>query len=180
MATAIYELLAGMHIDKNGRYTKGAKIESDTDLVEVHGANKFRLVSGQPKVGSGLKTGTGNPTQGDPTPKNVIENPATAPHGQVSTGFQGASPEEARKILEESGKGQNELPPGQQTEGPKVDEAKYPSLKGQKAPANEREFHACLDRMSVQELKSLAEEEEIDLGSANTKDAIARKIKASF
>jgi hypothetical protein len=201
---ASYRLLAGQHIDKNGTYTAGQVVESDVDLVEKHGAQKFERVGGE---SGGFKSGTGNPTAGDPTPDNVLHSAATFPHGQVSTGFQqtsGVNPatgvnsgplneERARETLGEEDKGQAELPQGQKTQSQTptapaqaptqqagkqaIQGEQFPAVQGQSPAKSEREYHGQLERLSVRELQSHAEEQEIDLKGASRKDEILKAIK---
>lgn len=174
---ATYVVIAGQHVDKNGTHNVGDKVESDTDLVEKFGATKFELVSGK----GGLKSGTGNPTPGDPTPENVIHNPSLGASGQVQTGFQatsgtstsnvqsgGASEEVIRETLGQEDKFAGQKPHPQ-----------FPALKGQPPPKTEKEYHAGLERLSVKDLQEHAAEEEIDLKGANRKEEIIKAIKAS-
>jgi hypothetical protein len=193
---AKFRLLAGLHIDDNGTHSAGQIVESDVDLVEKHGAQKFERVGGGDE--GGLKSGTGNPTAGDPTPDNVLHSTATFPHGQVSTGFQqtsGVNPTtgvnsgpleegKARETLGQEGKGQAELPQGQKTQsqGTAASTAtpgQFPSVQGQTPTRNEREYHGQLERLSVRELQAHAEEQEIDLKGASRKEDILKAIKSS-
>lgn len=180
---AQYRLTAGMHVDKNGTYNAGDVVESDVDLVEKFGATKFKLIGGGE---GGLKSGTGNPTPGDPTPENVIHNPSLGASGQVQTGFQstsgsspsgiqsGGAPEEVvRETLGQENKGQANVPAAQQPA------QQFPTLKGQPPPKSEREYHAALERLSVRDLQEHAAEEEIDLKGATRKEEIIKAIKAA-
>lgn len=175
---AQYRLTAGQHVDKNGTHNVGDVVDSDVDLVEKFGATKFEQVSGDKK---GLKSGTGNPTPGDPTPENVIHNPSLGASGQVQTGFQassgtsstnvqsgGASEEVIRETLGQEDKFAGQKPHPQ-----------FPALKGQPPPKTEKEYHAGLERLSVKDLQEHAAEEEIDLKGANRKEEIIKAIKAS-
>jgi hypothetical protein len=91
-------------------------VESDTDLVAKLGPGKFAYAEGggaaeaeiaslkaklaalESRAASDASTG-GLRTPGDPTPENLVHNPATFPGGQVSTGFQGGAPKEAREAV---------------------------------------------------------------------------------
>jgi hypothetical protein len=93
-------------------FTTGQVVESDLDLAALHGPQKFELVGGEVAAAQDklraqekeierlkaelLKAQTGETfrTPGDPSPDSIKNDPATFPHGQVSTGFQGGAPEE--------------------------------------------------------------------------------------
>ncbi len=55
----------------------------------------------------------------------------------------------------------------------------YPPLKGQKAASSKQEYLNQLDRLSVEELKGHADEQEVDLGNAKTKQDILKAFRES-
>lgn len=54
-----------------------------------------------------------------------------------------------------------------------------PSVAGQKAPTNEKEYHAVIDKMSLEDLKTHAKERKIDLKGAVRREDVVKMIKAS-
>lgn len=206
MAASRFRLLAGIHVQQEpdgttNTYTAGQVVVSNGDLVEKFGAMKFERLGDSRQY---LQSGTGNFTAGDPPPELVIKSPATAPHGQVSTGFQGTtgsgvaasgvnsggvSEEDARDILHQDDKGYtkpNVEAAGTSTAAP----TNFPSQSsktqvgqgssaGHPPPTNEKEYHAALERMSVKELQAHAAEEEVELSGSTRKEDIIKRLKAA-
>lgn len=209
---AKYKLVAGQHIqnDPDGKphtYNPGDIVESDTDLINKLGAERFILVSGE---------------EGDRFPSQNA-----APQGQVSEGFQVTSGREkeagpAAPIRAETARDAARLAAGQpeaereardRTQGIAQEiekkEGNQPTGEGQQAtsqqathqpthqpgqrqptqgsssqekgrsPTEQKEYHAQLDRMTIQQLKAHAEEEEIDLKGAKTRDEMLKALKSA-
>jgi hypothetical protein len=186
-------------------FTAGQVLESEHNLVDLFGANKFQEVV---KRGRRYESVTEREDEddtyqrADPTPLNA-QAPRTAPHGQVYQGHPATSgadgpinpdsgvrqyaqtPEEAREIAE---KHADRLPQPKE-EKPKFKqrqrqaEQKQAKAAGRprtakSAPAREEEeadFHA----MKKDELIAYAEENEIDLGDATLKEDIVKKLERS-
>jgi hypothetical protein len=145
----------------------GETVESDTDLVARHGAEKFALVGGTPGQPSGPAAG-----------------PAVFPGGQVSSGLQRAA----------SGVRPGEPPqPGSPLSGPLPPEhyeragvagagaAPAPGqAPGQAAgqPADD-ESGDGLEERTVAQLHELAAREKTPLHGAKTKDEVVKAIRAS-
>lgn len=104
-------------------------VESDQDLVALFGPQRFELVGGQAasdaariadlekqiselKARRGAESAGGLRVPGDPTPDNLVNSPAVAPGGQVSTGFQGGAPEDAKKAAATGAGGAEEFDDG--------------------------------------------------------------------
>jgi hypothetical protein len=151
----------------------------------VPGDPSQEILLGSPSVAPGGQVSTG--FQGPP-PEEAQARTATAkqaqPRGQAPEGQQqqtvtgwgrppgsGAqSPEEA----EESAKQQQARTAAQAS----AKQPQQPQQQPSKSPS-EAEYHASLDRMSVQELKSHAADEEIDLRGATRKEDMIRIIKGA-
>lgn len=180
---ARYKLLAGQHIqaDKtkepqtirdaagneyqkypSKKFTTGQVVESDADLVALHGPQKFELVGGEVAAAQDklraqeqeiarlkaelakAQTGETFRTPGDPSPDSIKNDPATFPGGQVSTGFQGGAPEEEDA---EGGEG------------------------------GDSESGDDLDGLSLDDLKTVAKNEGVELKGATRKAEIAGRIR---
>jgi hypothetical protein len=156
-------------------YSAGQLVESETDLVAKCGSEKFQLVSGKPtrKVPSASSK---NPTPGDPTPEVAATSPAKFPQGQVSTGHQGSTTN----------------PQGETVTGPVGDESfvtgRGPQSRvapdaGVEEPAAEEESgdlevrYGNFDEMHVDDLKQVAEAEEIELKGATRKADIIKVLR---
>lgn len=187
--------------DKNGRYpsktySAGETVESgDVDLVDKFGAEKFQLI-GPSKMKGVKSSGTGNATPGDPTPFNMRENAAHFPAGQVSTGRQSTSggtredggtdsgpmdPEDAEDLddqeAEEGGSVKQQSKTAQPSKSsPHPKEMKTSSHKPMSSKQNVSS-NKPLESMSVKELQSFAEAEEIDLGGKTKREEIIQCIK---
>lgn len=184
---ARYKLLAGQHVqadpdwqptdgqrDESRRtgvrprppsrvYNAGQVVVSDSDLVAKFGAEKFQLLG--PSRGQRTTAFPGNPMPGDPVPDVGRTSPSAAPHGQVSTGFQGA----------ETG-GDVEHPSHPIT----AEEAGAAEAHAGEDDPPARDFdqeYGSLDAMTVKDLKELAAEEEIDLKGCTHKDEIVAAIR---
>jgi len=165
---ALFKLLVGQHIATDPdspeltpeqikvgakrpsrTYPEGSTIESDEDLAAKHGAAKFVLLSGTPKKVKGPKV-----------------EASAAPGGQVSTGFQSATGTPQGTIS-----------------GPALDkevegDAKAETAEKGSPPKTREEVEASLQRMNVQQLRNLAQQEGIDLHGKNTKAEIVNHIMA--
>jgi hypothetical protein len=83
-------------------------------------------------------------------------------------------PEKFMRLPDEDGR----MPANQPTPGiPSPHSAAPPRADKKPTPANVAEYHAGLDKMSVEELKAHAAEEEVDLKGANDKNQILRLLK---
>lgn len=139
-------------------YRAGETVESDTDLVAFGGPGKFSYVGegGRRKVSKSAKPG-------DVTPEAALRPVAVAPGGQVAEGFQQTT----------TG------PDGRPVSGPAGPEAWERGLVGPQA--GERGGAADegddLHAMTVKDLHSLAEAEEIDLQGATRKEDIIRAVR---
>jgi hypothetical protein len=138
------------------KYVKGDIITTDKDLAALFGADKFQLLSG---------------TEGE-----VFPSQAKFPGGQVSSGFQVSegAPGDTKppEIRAESAEDALRLA----THQPKHEAAK-PEAKP--APAKPKHTSADLHNKTVAELRELAEDEEIDLKHAKTKDELVKAILES-
>jgi hypothetical protein len=181
-------------------YSQGDIVESDTDLVARFG-EKFEMVGESRRGRRGPSVYTLGTTRlpGDPTPENLRESPSKAPHGQVSTGhpqaetspqqhYQGVRERPAdADVVEASEHEQLEaLDATAESEGAVIDDPSRPpgfkegnGGKGSDLPKGKRivEQYGDLDQYTVNDLKSLAESEKIDLAGATRKDEIIKTIK---
>lgn len=183
---AKYELVAGQHIEADktkplkgpdgkptGRFEKKvfnapAVVESDTNLVEKHG-DKFRLLETsqadsrriadlERQLAQAKAQLSSQRTPGDPSPENLTHSPAVAPGGQVSTGFQASV-----------GGGRSGPMPPEQAE-------KALAAQGEATPKTSSYTRGELEDMHVQDLRELAESDEVDLKGATRKDEIIKRI----
>lgn len=178
---ATFKLLAGKHVDRdsngNRRVFKAGDIfDSDQDLLKLNtpGAMKFEQVA----TGSGRRRASSTPEEPRATTARQQEaagHTSAAPGGQESTGFPVAG-----HGVESGVGGIKQAAPqtvGERTGPQTVQRA------GEMVPANappkmrrtpsDSELHA----MKVEDLKQYADDEEIDLKGAKTKEDIIKAIK---
>jgi hypothetical protein len=182
---ALYKVVHGIHVQGDrdqpingpdgkptGRfaprtYKAGETFESEADLVAMHG-QKFAYV-GAPPAGKKTKHGEST-TLGDPVGVNA-EASAVFPHGQVLQGHAATS-------------GSSALPPYQHAISPeKAAEMREKHADRLPEPAKAKgeggEQADDLEGKTNNELKSLAEAEEIDLAGAHNKDERVKAIRAA-
>lgn len=163
---------AGHRLRNPGKtYKTGDIVESDTDLVQRHGSNKFEAVGGEvaasrdriAELEAEVKllqsqqatADTGEfRTPGDPTPENLAKSPAVFLGGQVSTGKQQSAPG-----------GEGRVPSG--------------PLSTAAATRPKSGDDAKLNAMTVPQLKEYAEDHEIDVRGAKSKDDYLRAISSA-
>ncbi len=174
-------------------YKQGEVINSgDVDLASKLGANKFELVSDK-KSRRGAKKGEKGEAEEGSQP---ILPAFTAPHGQVSQGFQVATRNEelgttgSRAMTDEeirdAGLAGNQ-PPTTRTglradsdkPGDKGKEETKASEKGSKKGEKEGKLkdRYFLDEMKKDELEEVAETEEIDISHCKTKAEILEELQ---
>jgi hypothetical protein len=204
---ARYKLLAGQHITADpdwqpsqedrenaktlGRllrapsrvYRAGDIVESEDDLVDRHGAQKFQLLEGTPTRGAKGR-GPKHPQTPADVPEYVMrESPAKFPQGQVSTGHQVASRPGANlaapvpQTKEELGDEPQPVQPS--GEGSMEDEdGGGQEQQVQQSQEGEGELSdSDLEGMTVPELRELAADREVDLQGVSRKDDIIRKLR---
>lgn len=190
-------------------FKAGQVVPSDKDLVDKFGPEKFQYVGEggpEPKVARYLK----DRTPGDPAPAYQRESATSYPGGQVSTGFQQSSQgpdgrmvagpvnefDPANESIDRATEQQKQPQPGSASTQPG-----HPHQQGQQPhgktllqpghhtnpehPASAPIKPACppdseLKKMSVEDLRSLAADEEIDLKGATTKDDIIKRVKSGW
>jgi hypothetical protein len=192
------KLKAGQHVmadksrprlDDQGRPTgrfhsvtvnAGGEFDSDVNLASLE-PERYDLVGGDAAAQSrriadlerelaqakAQMARQGSRVAGDPTPSVAAENPAVAPGGQVSTGYQKSEPVRSSAMLpEEAAKHGANVPP-------------QVLAAAQQAKQQVSFTEAELRGMTVTDLRELAEEEEVDLKGATTKDGIIGAIRSA-
>jgi hypothetical protein len=174
-------------------YRAGETVESDTDLVERFGPEKFQMVQDKYRLREGVAKGRkvqarkGVPegvetrSPGDPTPEIERTSPSVAPAGQVAQGFQGAT----SPVNTTTPSGPLPVEAAQTEESEESEEADDKEESPPKAPPAPRGPRAKrsvpdnLDRMSLNDLRAFAAEEEVDIKGATRREDIIRQIRAS-
>lgn len=174
-----YKLLAGLHVETGpdgyehcyaaaepGAGHQPTIFESNNPDLARKWPEKFEPTDSRPTVDP-AKTRRGPVAVGQPpTPGTGATGqtiPAPARHAD-SAGELGQAAASQRV---------QEQRQGQQTIG----DERFPSLKGQPAPKNRQEFEAALERCNVEELRTIADEEEIDIKGAKSKEQMIARIK---
>lgn len=167
-----FKLLVGIHIgpdytqepdEQTGRYPSktyhaGQTVPDPGDLRKLHGDQKFQEVGGSNLL----------QTPGDVTDQSEEENPATFPHGQVSTGFQEATSTQVGQPAQVP-----QGPPSHVAEqGTEHDEA----AREEPEPAPAEEVN--LDDMNMRQLRQHAEERGVDLHGAKSRAEIVERIQS--
>lgn len=171
-------------------FNQGELIDSGhVDLAGMLGANKFELVDPDKTALKKSKKGVVGGGEGG---MDKVPPPMVTPHGQVTAGFQQTSGgvtggmnqqdleragllETAMKSPKPSdmgsltGKQKSAINEKGSTEGTSKAESK-----GEKESLADKYY---LDEMTVEQLKEVAEDEEVDLGSAKKKDDILKVLK---
>lgn len=160
-------------------YKAGQVVESDDDLVARFGANKFQLLSGTPKAGGpGIKR---KAAQAAESPAILSSsNPAIAPGGQVSSGFQQTSgvesplPGGAKQV---SGPLDVEDEGTAAASGADLENSGEGPGDGEDADTGGTEYtRAELEGMTKAELKQLGDDEGIDVNASASKDEMVKAI----
>lgn len=206
MAKYRFKLLEGQHIeadrtkpklDADGKptgrfesktYTKGAVIDTDTDLAAKLGANKFELVGSEGDAAriaqlerelAELRAHRGATTPGD----TAIETPAVAPGGQVSSGFpisSGGGQQRAMTPDEIANPRHGAAPAAVVEEEPERYRRTALQEETDNLPLEQAgNGNGDLDSMSKDELKDYARERGINLHGASTKADIVEAIRAA-
>ena len=153
-------------------YKAGQTVECDDDLVARFGANKFQLISGTPGKGPGVSRRAAQPAES----AGVLDsaNPAVAPGGQVSSGFQQTTG------VEGDPDGRTQVAGPLDVEDEATAEASGADLEnrgGKDTPAGYDRDE--LNDLSVADLKELAASDEVELHGASRKaDIIDAILKA--
>jgi hypothetical protein len=179
----------------------GSIIESEIDLVEKFGAEKFEYVD-LPRQGSrsaardvgdesnnpsALRAdNSGSPSPGSPTPQVAAESPSVTPHGQVQTGRQVTTSdldrdrppmsraESAEEAYAHKGEAEEAASQAEGTRtGTERDAVKDEEGEESTATAGQQD----LDALTVSELRGIAQDEEIELHGAARKDDIIKAIR---
>jgi hypothetical protein len=181
-------------------YTRGAKVQDDANLVAKLGHEKFQLLSDTGTPENKVKGGK-LLVKGGPNKTQISENreQRAAPNGQVSDGHQQttgldeggqlagpaedaviralkAENEELKKQLKSKQQADDNQPTGKSIREEFGEETEDDPDQGSEA---EDEDNARLDGMKVDELRELAEEEEIELHGARSKANLIKTIKKS-
>ncbi len=145
----------------------GSVVESDKDLVALHGGEKFQYV-GDRHPGDRAAA----PAQ-RALPKPPPDNPISFPQGQVAEGFQQAvkGPGNLSEPVLESDLEQRGLIPARDQREPEQEQRQPQHAAKAKAAGDE------LEGMTVAELKSVARQQDIALHGATTKDEIVHTIR---
>jgi hypothetical protein len=185
----LFKLLAGLHVqddkdkpvlDDKGKpipgrfhsktYSASQVIESDIDLADRHGHQKYQPLQGE--------TRNTSRTAGDKSPGM---NPTSFPGGQVASGFQeSTSPthdEALGTIPSKSGPASDEVRKKLEAAESRANESQVAQKPTQKESI--RATPAQLDAMSQKDLKEYAEDREIDLRGAKTRDDILKVLKTA-
>lgn len=165
-----FRLLTGRHVHKGRMFQPGEIVESNADLVKLHGREHFAKVSGEPDANYEAPVPLG-PTSSE------------APGGQVSSGHQmtTGAPDGVTQV---SGAEDRLRPDGlhPETVVDKPDEGKskasHPVAKTATTTAP-KALPANLDHMTQAQLKEFANEEEIDLEGATNRADMIKAIRAS-
>lgn len=203
---AKYRLLAGQHIqaDKDGNsvtFTRGQVVESDVNLVERFGFTKFALIEGSGGEEGDVQSATGNPTLADPS---AFQAPTSFPGGQVGTGLQSATSTkdgvtisgpaapthaQSRKEQQEraSSSGQDMEKEGtapsmlsSQKEEQHVKNLQQEVQTGRAAGTSTTPTQAPnFEQMSLADLRKYAEDNEVDVKGARTREEYVRALKAT-
>lgn len=159
-------------------YRPGDTVESEDDLVDRHGAQKFQLLEGTPTRGAKGRGPKHPQTPADVPERTMRESPSKFPQGQVSTGHQVAqSPRTGLaapvpQTKEELGDEPQPVQPA--GEGSLEDDVVPQAV----AQGGEGELSdSDLEGMTVPELRELAADREVDLQGAYRKDDIIRKLR---
>lgn len=165
-------------------YSRGDLVESDIDLVERFGSEKFERVGERRRRRDAV-------TPGMPSDEALEKTPAVFSGGQVSTGHQHSTSTEegvtisgpiSAKELEERG-----MPTGSEIED-EDEEDEDESAPRTRTPARtpaeavqspRRPLPDNLDRMPLRELHAFATEEEIDLKGISKREDVIKAIRAS-
>jgi hypothetical protein len=189
------------------QYVAGDVVEADHDLVEKCGANKFMLL-GDARESGDRRTIMRQEEfhRNDPAAAVMERDPAKAPHGQVSTGYQEAMPtlqegqeqtgvqsgglsEKGRELMRQA-HDENSPAPDPQVNRTTAEEGQpsqnVPSHGGPggeaqaEEPQQERKkvtLPGNVNTMSVRELRDFSAKNEIDLKGATTRDDILRHVR---
>lgn len=157
-------------------YKAGQVVETDDDLVTRFGASKFQLLSGTPTRGPGVKRKAASLAESPAILSS--SNPAVAPGGQVSSGFQQTtgveSPVEGGP-RQQSGALDVE---DEETVAASGADLKNAGGDGEDSEAGDGKSYTReeLEGFNKADLKQLAEDEGIDVHSGATKDDMVKAI----
>ncbi len=148
-------------------FKAGDVVESDTDLVARFGPEKFLYVGEERPSRQVLRQ--------QQRREAAAKSTSNMPPLQFLTQVMGLSEVEAQSVIAHSERTKAQVPVPSSTTTP----ADQPNLGvDEDSEMSEAEYHAALDKMSLNQLRAHAAEEEVEIPSGATKADIVRILKA--